>query len=106
MKIARGDIADRFDGIHDTYIEVAKETKNQILREGKILDAYRDYRGAYKQAQVLAIEVLEKATAKLDAAKATLAQASRGGGEFRRHRAGQARRTRIRPRREAARDDG
>ena len=82
MKIARGDIADRFDGIRDTYIDVAKETKNQILREGKILDAYRDYRGAYKQAQVLAMEVLEKATAKLDAAKATLAKASEAVATF------------------------
>jgi hypothetical protein len=82
MKVARGDIADRFDGIRDTYIDVAKETKNQILREGKILDAYRDYRGAYKQAQVLAMEVLEKATAKLDAAKATLAKASEAVANF------------------------
>jgi hypothetical protein len=82
MKVARGDIADRFDGIRDTYVGVAKETKNQILREGKILDAYRDYRGAYKQAQVLAMEVLEKATAKLDAAKATLAKASEAVATF------------------------
>ena len=82
MKVARGDIADRFDGIRDTYIDVAKETKNQVLREGKILDAYRDYRGAYKQAQVLAMEVLEKATAKLDAAKATLAKASEAVATF------------------------
>jgi hypothetical protein len=82
MKIARGDVADRFDGIRDTYLEVAKETKNQILREGKILDAYRDYRGAYKQAQVLAMEVLEKATAKLDAAKASLKQAADAVANF------------------------
>ena len=46
MKIARGDIGDRFDKIRETYLSVTKETKNQIEREGKILDAYRDYRGA------------------------------------------------------------
>ncbi len=76
MKIARGDIADRFDSIRDTYLDVAKETKNQIRREAKILKAYRDYRGAYKQAQVLAMEVLEAAEARLDQAKATLKESS------------------------------
>ena len=33
MKIARGDIADRFDKIRKTYLSVTKETKNQIERE-------------------------------------------------------------------------
>src|SRR5436190_3220566 len=41
MKISRGDIAERFDKIRNTYLSVTKETKNQIEREGKILDAYR-----------------------------------------------------------------
>jgi len=59
MKIARGDIADRFDKIRKTYLSVTKETKNQIEREGKILDAYRDYRGALKHAEVMALEVLK-----------------------------------------------
>ena len=35
MKIARGDIADRFDKIRKTYLAVTKETKNQIEREGQ-----------------------------------------------------------------------
>ena len=59
MKIARGDIADRFDKIRKTYLSVTKETKNQIEREAKILDAYRDYRGALKHAEVMALEVLK-----------------------------------------------
>ncbi len=42
MKIVRGDIADRFDKIRAVYLDVTKETKNQIEREAKILDAYRD----------------------------------------------------------------
>src|SRR5499426_1660496 len=69
MKIARGDIADRFDKIRHTYLLVSKETKNQIEREGKILDAYRDYRGALKHAEVMALEVLKQAEAKLEAAR-------------------------------------
>jgi hypothetical protein len=74
MKIARGDIADRFDGIRKTYLAVTKETKNQIEREGKILDAYRDYRGALKHAEVMALEVLKQAEAKLGQARAALEQ--------------------------------
>src|SRR5215470_2174349 len=74
MKIARGDIADRFDKIRKTYLAVTKETKNQIEREGKILEAYRDYRGALKHAEVMALEVLKQAEARLNAARAALEQ--------------------------------
>ena len=76
MKVARGDIADRFDKIRDTYLEVARDTKDQIEREHIILNAYRDFRGALKQAEVLALEVLEKAEAKLTGAKERLSEAS------------------------------
>src|SRR6476659_7486492 len=72
MKIARGDIGDRFDKIRTTYLAVTKETKNQIERESKILEAYRDYRGALKHAEVMALEVLKKAGEKLDAVQAEL----------------------------------
>ncbi|MBX2806021.1 MAG: cell surface protein [Hyphomicrobiales bacterium] len=82
MKVARGDVAERFDTIRDTYIEVANETKNQIQREQKILGAYRDYRGAYKQAQVLAMELLEVADAKLEEKKTILNAASEKVGTY------------------------
>lgn len=72
MKIARGDVADRFEKIKQVYLEVTKETKNQINREAIILDAYRDYRGALKHAEVMALEVLKTAEQKLDAARASL----------------------------------
>ncbi|WP_036790714.1 hypothetical protein [Pleomorphomonas koreensis] len=76
MKISRGDIASRFDGIRDTYIEVAKDTKANIEREQVILEAYRDFRGALKQAEVAALEVLKAAEVKLAAAKDDLGAAS------------------------------
>lgn len=76
MKVRRGDIADRFDEIQYAYIEVAKDTKDQILREGRILDAYRDFRGAYKHAQVMSIKVLEKAEKRLEQAKKALQKES------------------------------
>jgi hypothetical protein len=69
MKVSRGDIATRFNRIRDTYLDVSKETKNQIDREHTILEAYRDFRGALKQAEVMALELLDVATAKLDEQK-------------------------------------
>ena len=41
MKISRGDIADRFDDIKKTYLDVTRSTRDQIERESSILDAYR-----------------------------------------------------------------
>ncbi|MEQ9688632.1 MAG: cell surface protein, partial [Bauldia litoralis] len=76
MKVSRGDIAALFDNIHDTYLTVSKDTKNNIDREHIILEAYMDFRGALKQAEVSALEVLKIADAKLAEAKATLETAS------------------------------
>lgn len=76
MKVSRGDIAQRFERIRTTYLDVSKETKNQIDREYTILEAYRDFRGALKQAEVMALELLEVATKKLDERKAELTAAS------------------------------
>jgi hypothetical protein len=75
MKVTRGDIASRFGKIKQTYLDVTRSTQDQIQREAKILEAYRDFRGALKQSEVLAFEVLQKAQAKLDGAKAELEQA-------------------------------
>src|SRR5690606_10177301 len=66
MKVSRGDIASRFDKIRNVYLDVSKETKNQVDREHTILEAYRDFRGALKQAEVMALELLDTATGKLD----------------------------------------
>jgi hypothetical protein len=82
MKIARGDISDRFDKIRKTYLTVTKETKNQIEREAKILDAYRDYRGALKHAEVMSLEILKQAEAKLEAVRADLKTASEKVANF------------------------
>jgi len=76
MKVRRGDIADRFEGIRKTYLDVARDTKDQIEREHRIFNAYADFRGALKQAQVHALEILETAEMKLAAAKAALNEAN------------------------------
>lgn len=75
MKMTRGDIAGRFSKIKDVYLEVQDETANQIDREQKILEAYLDFRGAMKQSEVLALEVLKTAEGKLNEARAAVAQA-------------------------------
>jgi hypothetical protein len=77
QKVTRGDIASRFAEIKDTYLDVAKATKDQFEREHLILEAYRDFRGALKQAEVMALEVLKKAVAKLAEARARMDEASR-----------------------------
>ena len=75
MKVTRGDIAARFDKIKTSYLDVTASTDDQIRREHQILEAYQDFRGALKQSEVLALEVLKTAQGRLDAAKAELAQA-------------------------------
>jgi hypothetical protein len=75
MKVSRGDISDRFEKIKKTYLEVAEDSKIQIERERIIMNAYMDFRGALKQAEVQALEVLDTAEQKVDAAKAELDEA-------------------------------
>lgn len=72
MKVTRGDIPDRFEKIKDTYLDVADDSKDQIEREHIILNAYQDFRGALKESEVLALEILEKAGVRLAEAKTAL----------------------------------
>ena len=65
MKVTRGDIATRFQKIKETYLDVTASTNDQIQREHKILEAYQDFRGALKQSEVLALEVLKTAQGRL-----------------------------------------
>ncbi|KQT49416.1 cell surface protein [Devosia sp. Leaf420] len=76
MKVSRGDIATRFNKIRDTYLDVTKDTKDQIDREQTILEAYRDFRGALKQSEVMALEVLAVAEKRLEEKKNILQAAS------------------------------
>lgn len=82
MKMTRGDIAARFGKIKETYLEVQEETANQIDRERKILEAYLDFRGAMKQSEVLALEVLKAAEGKLNAARVQVSEAGAALGAY------------------------
>ena len=61
VKATRGDISGRFDKIKKIYLEVAKDTNDQIEREHTILTAYQDFRGALKESEILALQVLKTA---------------------------------------------
>ena len=75
IKVSRGDIASRFNKIKDIYLEVARDSNDQIQREHLILEAYRDFRGALKHSEVLALEVFKLAQGKLEEAKHLLQSA-------------------------------
>ncbi len=75
MKVTRGDIATRFDKIKATYLDVAADSKDQIDREHQILTAYQDFRGALKEAEILALDVLKTAENKWEVAKAAVGKA-------------------------------
>lgn len=77
QKVTRGDISSRFDKIKETYNEVAKDTLDQVQRERLILESYRDFRGALKESEVMAYEVLKKAEEKLKEAQGKVAEASK-----------------------------
>jgi hypothetical protein len=76
MKFTRGDIPSRFRKIKETYQDVSADTRDQMEREDKILEAYKDFRGALKEAQVTAFQLLKKAEWVLDTAKSSLEEAA------------------------------
>ena len=77
MKVTRGDIPSRFEKIKDTYLEVTNDSRDQLEREQTILQAYQDFRGALKEAQVMALQVLKKADIKVQEAKTRLEEAAK-----------------------------
>lgn len=76
MKVTRGDISARFDGIKKTYNEVIGDVQVQVERERNILEAYADYRSSIKEAEILAHEIKDRISVDLEAAKAKLVAAS------------------------------
>ncbi|MGI9233236.1 MAG: cell surface protein [Woeseiaceae bacterium] len=76
MKVTRGDIASRFQDIKETYLEVAKDSSDQIEREHLILNAYQDFRGALKESEILALDVLKTAESRWETAKVDVTEAA------------------------------
>ncbi len=82
MKVTRGDIASRFDKIKHTYLEVAGDSRDQIERERVILNAYQDFRGAIKESEIHALDILQQAEALWNEAQGRLKQAAETVGNF------------------------
>jgi len=76
MKVTRGDIASRFDKIKETYLDVAISSKDQIEREHTIMNAYQDFRGAIKESEIYALDILKKTEKSWEEAKETLQKAN------------------------------
>jgi hypothetical protein len=76
MKVTRGDIATRFDKIKTTYLAVAMDSRDQIERERIILNAYQDFRGAIKESEIYALDILKLAEGLWNEAQGRLKQAS------------------------------
>ena len=102
QKATRGDIAGRFEKVKKTYLDVVKDSKDQIEREQLILQAYLDFRGALKESEVLALQVLKTAEGELQAAQAKLKSRRRGRREGVGRRSRRARQARAGARRGAA----
>ncbi len=75
MRLRRGTPSKRFNEIAEVYKSVAHDTKDQLDREQKIMDAYIDFRFALKESEVMSRELLEKQNVPLDASKRGLADA-------------------------------
>lgn len=73
MKMRRGTPNDRFEKIVEIYGDVAKDTKDALRSEERIMDAYIDFRFALKEAEVLARELLDSHKPTLEAAQKGLA---------------------------------
>lgn len=82
MKVTRGDIATRFDKIKSIYLEVASDSRDQIDRERTILNAYQDFRGAMKESEIYALDILQKAEGLWNEAQGRLKQAAETVTEF------------------------
>ena len=82
MKVTRGDIATRFDNIKTIYLEVAGDSREQIERERIILNSYQDFRGAIKESEIHALDILQKAEALWHEAQGMLKQASETVGGY------------------------
>ncbi len=82
MNLRRGSPHARFEKIVDTYTDVCKDTKDQLVREAQIMDGYIDFRFALKEAEVLSREVLEEQIPNLEAAKAALAAAQQAVNDY------------------------
>lgn len=83
MSVTRGDIPSRFEKIRTTFLNVSKDTGDQLERESRILGMYADFRFSLKEAEIQAHDLLVLQFERLALAKTILerAQAAVAGGD-------------------------
>lgn len=83
MSVTRGDIPSRFEKIRTTFLDVSKDTGDQLERESRILGMYADFRFSLKEAEIQANELLALQFERLGRAKTNLdrAQSAVAGGD-------------------------
>ncbi|MBT0178063.1 cell surface protein, partial [Listeria seeligeri] len=59
MKVTRGDIPSRFEKIRRTFLEVNRDSAEQLQRESRVLEMYGDFRLSIKDAEIQAHELLK-----------------------------------------------
>lgn len=72
MKLTRGSIHSRFLKIRGDFDAINRSTKDQLEREKVIMDAYLDFRGALKEAEILSARMLQAQEGTLEAARRDL----------------------------------
>jgi hypothetical protein len=82
MKIRRGTPNERFEKIRKIFDQVAKDTNDQIQREDDIINAYIDFRMAFKGAENLCQELLQKQVLRLEGAKKAFGEAAKAVEDF------------------------
>lgn len=83
MNVTRGDIPSRFGKIKTLYLEVSRDSSQQIEREKNILEMYKDFRFSMKEGEIVAHELLKLQETIRDQAKSALeaAQAAVASGD-------------------------
>ncbi|MEY4487546.1 MAG: hypothetical protein RIQ79_54 [Verrucomicrobiota bacterium] len=74
MKLTRGSIHSRFMKIRDDFEGINLSTKDQLEREKVIMDAYLDFRGALKEAEILSARMLKTQETTLETARKDFAE--------------------------------
>ena len=75
MKVTRGDIPSRFEKIRRTFLEVSRDSAEQLQRESRVLEMYGDFRLSIKDAEIQAHELLKLQEQALADAREALKQA-------------------------------
>ncbi len=82
MNVTRGDIPSRFQKIRKTYLEVAKDSREQLDRESAIIEAYKDFRVALKESEITAHQIFKLATDALENKNQILIGASKAVDDY------------------------